>query len=110
MDKAKKYQAHVRFSDKEREKILYEARELRFSVPELLKSTYFRKGPLRILMRREDTDQVIQLLVKACGSLNHIRQGITAGLVNGTEDDLSGIGRALTGIMAIMNANAFRKR
>ncbi len=110
MEKTKKYQAHARFSEKELERITHEAHELRCSVPELLKSTYFRRVPLRILMTRADADQVIRLILQTGSGLNKIHQGVASGLVTGVSDELKEIGRTLTGIMALMNAHAFRRR
>jgi hypothetical protein len=110
MEKTKKYQAHVRFSDEELERITHEAKELRSSVPDLLKSTYFRRVRLRILMTRTDADQVIRLLLQACNGLSKIHQGIASGLVTGINDEMKEIGRLITGVMALMNAHAFRRR
>ncbi|MBI2604443.1 MAG: hypothetical protein HYW49_00015 [Deltaproteobacteria bacterium] len=109
MEKTKKYEAHVRFSEEELERITTEAKETGWGVPDLLRRAYARKKPLRILMPREEACKCLKLLFETCNALNQINRSIAAGAVTGIDVKVAELYRTHNAIIALMSAHAFAR-
>jgi hypothetical protein len=94
-----KNQAHVRFNDKEFDRVAREAASIGLSVPRLLKETYFEKPPLRILMGHQDQKKWVLEILRIGNNINQIARHLNAGILGSAAEDIKDVSRKLNIIM-----------
>lgn len=102
--------ANVRFSEREYERIVQDERERGLTIPVLLKEAYFHGRPTTILLTQDDRREIVTELCRQGNNLNQITRRANAGIIGNVQQELVSIGRALTGIMALLNGKILRAK
>ena len=102
--------ANVRFSEREYERIVQDERERGLTIPLLLKEAYFQGRPTTILLTKEDRKEIVTELSRQGNNINQIARQSNAGVIGNVQQELASIGRALTGIMALLNGKILRAK
>ncbi len=105
-----KKSSHVRFTDAELRQIERDEAVRGLSIPALLKEAYFGGRPTTILLTKEDRKEIVTELSRQGNNLNQIARQSNAGVIANVQQELTSIGRALTGIMALLNGKILRAK
>ena len=81
--------ADVRFSDPQYRRLIAEARILGISVPTLLRNSYFRKMPVKILMDHADRNTIFTQLARIGNNVNQIARKVNTGFHEGWHKEFS---------------------
>ena len=105
-----KKSSHVRFTDAELRQIERDEVVRGLSIPALLKEAYFGGRPVTILLTQEDRKEIVTELCRQGNNLNQITRRANAGIIGNVQQELASIGRALTGMMVLLNGKVLRAK
>ncbi|MGK5083113.1 hypothetical protein WDW37_07380 [Bdellovibrionota bacterium FG-1] len=100
--------ANVRFSEREYGQLLKDEKERGISIPVLLRDAYFSGRPTAILMAKEETRAVLTELLRQGNNLNQLTRQVNAGIAANVKQELANIGRALTGMTALLRGKVLK--
>ena len=103
-----KKSSHVRFTDVEIAALERDELVRGVSIPALLKEAYFSGRPTAILMSKEDQKAILTELLRQGNNLNQIARHLNAGIIANAKQELANIGRALTGMTALLRGKVLQ--
>ena len=83
MQKSKKNQSHVRFTDEEYARVHEDAEAYGKTVPEMIKGVYFGKNLARPVLNRDDAQRVLAALARIGNNVNQIARQLNSGFRQG---------------------------
>jgi hypothetical protein len=98
MNKSEGGRSHVRFSEKEWEKIEKDRIETKRSIPHLLKATYFNSGGVKVLINNINARSLIGHIGKIGNNINQIARKVNTGN-QPMKDELEEINKQLRQIL-----------
>ena len=80
--------SHVRMSPNEYKRILKDSQSLGLSIPDLLKESYFKNPPRKVLVSKDDLIILRKDLNRIGNNLNQVARKLNAGLMHGWSNTL----------------------
>lgn len=99
---------HVRFDPDEYERILHDADVTGFSIPKLLKDSYFSRPMLNPLMRHDDLKMVMGQFGKFANNMNQVARHLNSGFRSGFNEDLEEIRKEFTRLVTFVTSTYSR--